>query len=726
MLVVDTLHDGKINIYNYKEGIDIITEELKKSIVYVKGKKELAKNYTNIIMSFDVETTKVLNDLYDPKKHTQMYKYFNVVFCWQVSINGKFVFGRSVTDFFKMVDAVNRINKKGFIICYIHNFAYEYNNLADYFISRVNDREKDLFFKSHSQPLFIRCGSFEFRCSKELTHKSLAKIGKDIGYNKLKGDFDYNIERYINTELSALEVNYCYRDVIILDKFIKQEIKNYAAKMNLPENPAILPLTSTGYVRSDVQKNFSRTPKGHYILQHTALTEQEYDAIRSAFWGGFTHADYKKIGKEFHDVSHRDITSAYPSQFLKTFPYKLTKGTMLDKELFFSNLKRKNFAIIAKLTITDIQIKKDHMIPYLPTSKCEEFYNGKLRKFINNDNGKIYGAPAVTFWACDIDINIILDVYEYTDVVIHEYYYGFKKVLPYRLVNTVLGYFKAKTEYKNVEGKEFEYAYQKALLNSVYGLSATACRHDDLTVLGLDTVATGSTYKPSNTIPFQWAIYITAYVRQLLYGFIKDLANMNDAYIYSDTDSIFYLPSNDTEQYFEEYNNKNKKFIEHWKHLYNNILPSTSEGLPQYLGSFLDEHDDIKNFATIGSKRYYVTHSDGLTELTFAGLSGTKIEKVNGQKQNGFNTNRLIQTYGSIQKAFETIRATEDGSRGIVALSYVEGVDKLSNYNTRFNYEGTVCGIKVYRPCAYVLYGQSTKLSLNQALYDLITKEGLL
>lgn len=706
MYTVNLPYDGLTNVYDYNDGIDILKIALKNNITYSKGKGENARTYSNIIMSFDIETTRVLNADWSDKFPVK-FKYFNVVFCWQCSINGLFIFGRDIADFWRMIDTINNINPYKHIIIFVHNLAYEFNNLCDYFLARCNDPENDLFFKTRSTPLFARCGRFEFRCSKELTHHSLAKIGDNIGYKKLKGDFDYNVERYINSDLTPLELNYCYRDVIILYKYITEETISYSNRLGLPVNPCNLPLTSTGYVRNDVKKNFSKTPSGMLCLQQTALCEGVYRDINGAFWGGYTHADYKKVGKPLYNIGHRDITSAYPTMFIQlAFPFRLTLAQDLSTDLYLKNLNRDNFAQICNITLKNVTLKK-HNIPYIPSVKCSGQYI--------DENGKIVFADNITFWVCDLDMKIILNVYNIKpeDITINKLYFGFKKRLPYRLINTVLKYFKGKTELKH--GDPVEYTYLKSLLNGIYGLSATALIHSTLRVNDdLLVNPTGTEYKQASVIPYQFAIYITAGVRSLLYGFIYDLATKyGDAFVYSDTDSIFYIKSTETEKYFDGYNAKNREYMEIIRHIYPNAIPTDDKGNPQYLGAFEDENDDIAEFGTIGAKRYYIKHSNGLIDVTFAGLRATKIK----DNENGFNTQRLIDMYGDINKAFLQIK------NSVVNLPYVDGIDKLSIYNVRAPFHGFVCGVEVWRPCTYTLYGQGTTLSLNSSLYEFLKGE---
>ena len=713
MYEVNTPYDGIIQVYDAEEGARLILEAAHNSAKLQIGKKERARTYYNVVMSFDIETTKLLNLNWNEKLPV-CFKYFNICFCWQCAVNDKFIFGRDVGLFFDMLDKVSE-QLDGNIICYIHNIAYEYNNLADYFNKGIEDPENDIFFKSLSTPLYVRYHKFEFRCSKILTQKSLAKIGNDIGYPKLTSDFDYNIQRDIDTYLSPVEINYCYRDVFILNKFITMEYNNYCMlQKHRIKHVARLPLTSTGYVRKDVQKNFSNKPNGYHLLHSTALAEDEYYFISGAMWGGFTHSNYRYIGKEVEKPWHGDIKSAYPgAMVLEGFPGKLTHANSTDLATFLHNLFCKDRAVIASVTFTNIGMKKGG-VPYIPwaKSKCK----GELV-----ENGKVIYADEVTLTACDVDLHIILDAYTYDTIKVNDYYFGFKQKLPYNLVSTILGYFAGKTQYKDVDGRELEYALAKALLNGIYGLSATALAHEKIVLIDGVPTALGTEYKAAKVLPYQWSIYITAYVRRLIYGFIVKLQK-NNSFIYSDTDSIFFTYDYYAIKAIEEYNESIRKKLTEMSALYYNIIPKTPKGKPQYIFSidFEDctpEETEIECFCTIGAKRYYIKKG-GLYEVTFSGLRSTKIEKdKEGNKHHGYNTQRLIDTYGSLNAAFNKIKDDE------VKLDYTEGKDKLSNYNIRANFEGELNGKKYRRPCTYTLYPQSIRLKLNPSLASFLVSE---
>lgn len=720
MRILDLPEDGTVTAFNYKEGTEILISHCKKNRFVTKGKKNKRKYY-NVIMSMDIETSKLHNAGYLPKMPAQ-YEYFNYPFCWQCAIDDCYIEGREIDEFFEMCDAAAE-KLDGKVVCFIHNIAFEYGNLTDYF---VNGLFESIFLRSAAQPLYIRNGCVEYRCSAQLTHKSLAQIGSDIGYRKLNGDFDYSKLRDCKTPLTLIEENYRYRDVMILNKYIKKETLNYCMSLGKVPSPCFLPYTQTGYVRADMRKNFSDTSCGYMVLSNTALTERQYYDIRPAFFGGYVHANFRIIGKPIHDpLLHVDITSAYPwAMVTGLFPYTLTPALSLDVNLYLHNLERENFAQIADVELLDVELKKGY-IPYIPYSGAN---NKVVGANVTAENGKVVYADYIHITVNEIDMRLIREAYHIKAMRINKLYTGIKKPLPYSVVSTILQYFKNKSVLKGTKDADelYNYMLSKQKINSCYGLSATALSNYEYTVdpVSLKTVSGDEpVYKEADVLPYQWAIYVTSIVRKTIYGTILYLtrsADKGNEYWYSDTDSIFCKDTEDIRRYVNEYNKSIIANLERLQNLYFDIIPENRKGEKQYLGTLTIEDDceDCVEWCSIGAKRYYIKRKDGLVEITFSGLRATKIWKdENGIEHNGRNTQRLIDKYGTINKAFNAIK------NGTVTLEYEEGTDKMSNYNVKAPFYSDDFGYRVSRPCTYTLYGQSTNLSLNESLSMFLTSE---
>lgn len=79
----------------------------------------------------------------------------------------------------------------------------------------------------------------------------------------------------------------------------------------------------------------------------------------------------------------------------------------------------------------------------------------------------------------DIDFKFLLKAYK-CNYEILECYYSLYKYLPEMYVDFVLEKYENKTKLKNVEGKEIEYAIEKANFNSLYGMSVTNTIRDEV------------------------------------------------------------------------------------------------------------------------------------------------------------------------------------------------------------------------------------------------------
>lgn len=701
---------------HYKPDLKMLCEYIRNKGCVTVGRKHPV-DWFNVAAAFDIETTKVENINVVKGYESDKYKYFNIPFCWQFAIDDFFIFGRKMENFFNLLRDIQKRIKGSFVV-WVHNIKFEYNNLADYFAGA------DVFFKDNSTPVYIRWNDIEFRCSAQLTHKSLAQVGKQCGYNKLKGDFDYSIERNEGTELTPLEVNYCYRDVLILTRFIRAETPKYCESTGKKSNPYFLPYTQTGYPRKDIKRAWSNKPEGRKILKDTALDKDQYLFCNSGFFGGYVHANYRNVGVRFlrdalrdFYIKHLDITSAYPSvMILRTFPFKMWYSNLLSVKLYVKNLSREDYAQIANLTLKNVRLRKGH-IPYIPYAPEKMSAKGELV-----ENGKIVIADEINITLTDVDMRLILRAYTFEIESVNKLLVGIKKHLPYNVVDVLLKYFEAKTKLKGLKdpAAEYEYNLSKQKFNGIYGLSASGLIHDQFEVneQTFEVESAGLEYEPANVLPYQWAPYITAYVREIIYGTIAQMPDKSK-YIYSDTDSLFYIDSPEMRAYVDNYNAGVKIQLEMLSNKYFNIIPENSKGEKQYLGTLGDENDDIAEFCTIGAKRYYIRHSDGFYDVTFSGLSATKSVYDTVKKcrtDNGFNTKRLLEAgKGDLYKAFKKIKESH------VYLPYVEGIDKLSNYNVRYPFHGECCGKHYTRPCSLVLYPVDTDLTMNVDLFNFLT-----
>lgn len=713
MSVRAVLYGKEVTVYNSIEALPIICYKLHRSKSAKKNKRARERVF-DLVTTFDIETTKVKN-IADGTREHGIYSHFNYCFHWQYCFDGVIICGRHIEEFFKLQREISEYINSNFdsnhiIYCYVHNLAYEYNNLAEYFVTNCENPEKDLFFRDRTHPLFIKNGCIEYRCSYQLTHKTLATLSQEIGLEK-GGDFDYAIQRHSNTPLTDNELEYCLRDVFNLALWLEHEYVRYSYSINKIPHLCYMPLTQTGYVRYDIREMWSNTDKGINRLRLTEMDEAEYLMCNKAFRGGDTNANVKYIGQKLKDISHRDFTSAYPSVMcLEKFPLRKWIKIEGDISTVYDYMTR-DWAVICTYQLSNIRLRKQRS-GYIASSKCD---------YISNDcciaNGRVmYCGGALVLTCTEVDFSIICDCYTFNIDSVCNIMVAKKGYLPTELVKVILKYFSIKTTLKGVADQKDEYDLAKQKLNGIYGCSATALKHAETTidVATLEANTSQGEYKKSNVMPYQWAAYITAYVRRNLHHFKRLLGN---DYIYCDTDSIFYKSTGEFEKAVEVYNENIKKRLHELGNEIGDIdlvIPTAPNGKKQYLGLFLADDDyKIDYFMTAGAKRY-ITEVDGIVNMTVSGLPHAKATK---DGKLGGNAQILSDTYGSVYNAFEKMCNGES-----ISIPYTEEYGKLSHYVERGYFKGAINdGITIEHVEArssMVLYSVDNTLSLEHNLLN--------
>jgi hypothetical protein len=288
----------------------------------------------------------------------------------------------------------------------------------------------------------------------------------------------------------------------------------------------------------------------------------------------------------------------------------------------------KSFAYL--LTVRIKNIKSKYYNNFISTSKCSEI-KGKP----NYDNGRIISAKEVTLTITDVDLRFILDAYSYESYEIITAYYANYSYLPIEYVNFILDKYVLKTQLKNVEGKELEYAREKASYNSLYGMTVTNTIRADVKFLHFDEwvelplsnreiMEKLLKDKQRGFLNFAWGVWCTAYARDNLLRRVLDL----DEYVaYCDTDSCKVVQGYDR-SVFERYNEtvveKIKKVCKDRGIDYERYCPCDIKGNPHLLGVFECETGKGRSvtydeFITQGAKKY-AYKVDGEIHVTVSGV----------------------------------------------------------------------------------------------------------
>ena len=664
-----------IMIYNPKD-----ISSLLYNIDFIKTNKKIS--YGNIAISFDIETTSFYED---KEKRATMY-------AWTFNFNGTTIIGRTWDEFIELINELVTyydLNDSKRLIIYVHNFEFEFQ-----FINRLFKWTRVFSIDSRRPVQAITDTGIEFRCSYILSGYSLQTVAKNLTthkINKLVGDLDYSLYRHTTTPLTDNELKYIEYDGLIVVYYIQELINQYGDITKLP-------LTKTGFVRNFVRnqcfyengnhKKANKFKNYKRIINNIPITSvNEYDQLKRAFQGGFTHANALYVNRLVYDVTSYDFTSSYPYVIVAR-QYPMGRGYLIKiKDInMFSEYIRK-YSCIFDIEFINIRPRLSYDFP-ISLSKCTSIEN-----YIVN-NGRVVEASKLKTTITEQDYFIYQDFYVWDKIRIKNFRYYMRGYLPTDFIRAVLKLYNDKTKLKGVEGKEVEYLKGKEYINSCYGMMVTDICRDEIEFDGtewkskpVDYAKAINSYNKSikRFLAYQWGVWVTAYARRNLFSGIKAFGN---DYVYSDTDSLKSINTDTHIDYINSYNNNVLKYLnkamEYHHFSIDLCMPKTIKGVTKILGVWdYDGHYDI--FKTLGAKRY-VCLVDNDIDITISGLNGkyTIPYLYDNYKTplaifNAFDNNLVIPSYATGKKTHTYIDFEMDG--------YL--TDYLGNTNYYHEYSGT-------------------------------------
>ena len=323
------------------------------------------KVYNNFPMSFDIETT----SMYDKGKKVAF------MYIWMFCVNGLVIYGRTWDEYISFIDSYHKMHKDKHFIIYVHNLAYEFQ-----FFRKLFKWQKGFANDERNLIYGITENNVEYRCSYMLSNMSLAKVGENLTKYKVKklvGDLDYDKIRHSQTPLSKEELQYCFNDVLVVCAYIQGLIDKYGSIQKLP-------LTNTGFVRQYVRSICMRKESYRDKIRDLTIDgAKEYELLKGAFQGGFTHANILSCKETIKDVNSYDLTSSYPSVMVaERFP--MSSGRWVDVETyqdFYDYIKK--YCCVFKIKFYGLKLKSD--VYDTPLS----YYKGFQMKNVRKDNGRV-------------------------------------------------------------------------------------------------------------------------------------------------------------------------------------------------------------------------------------------------------------------------------------------------------------------------------------------------
>lgn len=634
--------------------------------------KKHRKYYSNVIYTFDIETTSMfyLNNkwsafVYDDNiDYTQVEKAA-VPYIWMFSINDAVYYGREFYDFGKVLSEISDplITK----ILWCHNLSFEMvflmDLLKDYTIENMVAREKRKPISFHVKELNI-----DFRCSYMLTNMKLDTAAKYYTHiQKKTGDLDYNQVRSPLTKMEQFELDYCEYDCKCVYEIILSFIDKYNSIANIP-------LTSTSTVRYEIKKIVDFW----YIksMQDLVPPPEMYLIFWYAFSGGYTHCNILKTSKiltayrddgsidEDKIILSFDLASAYPAA-LCTQKYPCRPFLKCAASFYYDEKKREKYAFVMKVECKNIKSRfYNHYLQY------DKVKDTAINAVV--DNGRISSLSFGILYCTDVDLDILRANYR-GEFIIKECYKSFKKYLDIRIIKFILSLFQNKTKLKNIVSEDDElyeyydniYRTSKSLLNGIYGMAVTSILHtvdfynndwqlpksldpelkqnlgktktqlfNNFVAEKLDDARTSF----STLFYYPTGIFCTAYCRSAVFMRLISSHEFDVASIYVDTDSIKFQGKKHI-KIFEEYN-KNVyesylKVIKYYPELtIDDFCPTDAKGNKHCIGYF-ELDGEYLEFCSHGAKKYaYRDKKDNELHITVSGVAKSGVKVLNNDIRN--------------------------------------------------------------------------------------------
>ena len=396
--------------------------------------------YWNIVFAFDIETTSFTDNV-TREDHNEKR---SIMYIWQLAINGRVIIGREWSEFIMVMNRIVEVlglSKYTRILIFVHNFQFEFQFLRNFF------EWHKVFAIDKRKPIYgITTQGVEWRCSYILTNYSLAKLGEQLQkykVSKLVGDLDYSLKRHPKTPLTAEELQYCINDVLVVSAYIKEQIERerYIHK---------IPLTCTGYCRRFVRKNclygsnFKRWRRQfrnyHNFMKGLQITSlDEYEQLKRAFQGGFTHAAMAWSTLTISNLTHVDFTSSYPFVLLsEQFPMSTAR------EIDASKLTKEQFENYLKCYCCIFDCRFHNLRPKFEFENYISVYKCWQKVGVIENNGKVYSASLIATTITETDLKIINAVYDYDKVEVSNMKVYEKGYLPIEVIRSIIELYKKK------------------------------------------------------------------------------------------------------------------------------------------------------------------------------------------------------------------------------------------------------------------------------------------
>lgn len=638
-------------------------------------------------------------------------------------------------------------------IIYVHNLSYDIQYLKGWLFESFGTEDYSILAVGPHKFITFTIGPLEFRCSWKLSNKSLAKWGKDLGIKmrKKSGLIDYQKIRYQDDDLTFDDWLYMLYDVWALEECVKKQMAIYGDDLNhIPlTSTGYVRRDARHYYRKNLRKNKKEFDRSEMSVDvYKALDCAKAGGISH---GNRIFEDFRVDADEVYKgppreekilgIGHVDYRSDYPSQMRASdsmygFPvdkfahiYKYHAGATEFTWNRLDQMTQKN-CVLVELFLKNVKIKAGVTMPYLMHYKCfegrcsdfgepywDEEHNRMYPGRDVEDNGRVLEFTGACQIVCtEWDIKWIRKQYDFK-FKITNVWSAPRGACPQYLQQTVDDYFIKKTVLKD-RVKMLEYTdapewdiidakidlmKSKNGLNGIFGMAMTDPVRLNM-FMNPESGEWDSEVKDDDTIKkklrefydswnsfmiYAVGVYVTALARNELMEAIEAIGYKY--FLYADTDSIFFILTEETMKRLDKINEWRKVRAEAI-----GAYVTLEDGRRVQYDVLEYEQEHITSFKFIHAKAYaYIT--DG----------GTEKEKLHC-------TIAGVSEYSADYDPHE--------HKGMSRVQELGSIDNLKNGKTFEKTGGTTCSYVEMKPTILEINGHVTQVA-SAAIITETTKQ---
>lgn len=544
----------------------------------------------------DFETTTDINDC-----RVWAYSLCNIE-----DIND-FKYGNSIDDFMDWCSGEDNYTLYFFNLRFDSEFILSYLGTHSFtFIEDKKDRADFTFTTLISDTGDIYSLEIYFHVTKKKVNKvtiydamkifpnfSVAKIAKAFGLPISKLKLDYHQYRPVGHQLEKHEIEYIRNDVEIVARSLRQMFDKGLTKMTLA---------------SDALWYYKRTVKSFRDI-FPELDKNLDEIARAAYRGGFTYVSPKYQEVECGKGMTLDVNSLYPSILrYKLLPYSWP--------VYFEGKYEEDplYPLYVQTFTCKFELKPDK----IPSIQIKNSLSFIPNEYLTSSDGEL-----VTLTLTNIDLKLFFDHYFVSELVYHE---GLKFKGKRGNFDVYIDYWTNEKINAGKEGNNGKRQIAKLMLNSLYGKFGLSSKGDKkVPVVSEDGTVNFRLTKGADrkTIYCPVATFVTSYGRELTIRTSMVIREWGervkgyDPYVYSDTDSIKALITEEDLEQLKDIIKVDKYKLGYWdmEEVFDRILAirqkcyitesegrihPTIAGLPKYLAPIINFENFKKGFSTKG------------------------------------------------------------------------------------------------------------------------------